>query len=79
MSSALRVKAKVFQWVKKALSIVRKNNLKKWKFLNFRKCDKKTNDEKEEESRKPKPPGKEEKIEVPPCESLGEEKVDRLN
>ena len=31
------------------------------------------------ESQKLKPPGKEEKIEVPPCESLGEEKVDRLN
>ena len=28
LSSALRVKASVFQWVKKALSIVRKNNLR---------------------------------------------------
>ena len=71
MSSALRVKAKVFQWVKKALSMVRKNNLEKWKFENMKM-------KKEKQSKKVKPPGTEEKIEVSPCKSLGKEKVDCL-
>ena len=65
-SSALRVNAKVFQWVKKALSIVRKKSLKGIRSL------------KQFFEGGQNAPCCKEKVKVFPCESLRDQKIDRL-